>query len=342
MPHRIAVLPGDGIGPDVVAAAQRLAEAAGAPVEWVELPVGLAAHAQYGTTLPEATLRGLAECAGAVLGPLSTHAYHGPTMPNVSGHLRTRLQLYANIRPVRAWPGVSCRYPELDVVVVRENTQGFYADRNVLDGNGELRPDPDTVLSVRVVTRAACGRLVRAACRLAAARRGHLTLVHKANVLRLGDGLFLEEGRRVAAGFAGLRVDDLHVDACALHLLLRPADFDVIATTNMFGDILSDQTAGMTGGLGLAPGLNVGDGFAVAQAVHGSAPDLAAARAGDPVAEMLSLALLLRHLGEGGVADRMEAAVGRALGDPAGPRTPDLGGRADTARFAEAICRAVA
>jgi len=326
----------------VVAAAQRVAEAAAAPVEWVPLPAGLSAHAAHGTTLPPATLEGLKQCAGALLGPLTTHAYTGAAMPNVSAHLRTRLNLYANIRPVRAWPGVACRYPELDVVVVRENTQGFYADRNLLDGNGELRPDPDTVLSVRLVTRAASEALVRAACRQARERRAHLTLVHKANVLRMGDGLFLEAGRAVASEFPGLQVDDLHVDACALHLLLRPETFDVIATTNMFGDILSDQTAGMTGGLGLAPGLNAGDHFAVAQAVHGSAPDIAAARLGNPVAEILSLGLLLRHLGEAAAAERMEAAVGRTLADPDAPKTPDVGGRAQTREMAEAICHSVA
>ncbi len=349
------MLPGDGIGPDVVAAAQRVVAAAGAPVAWVPLPVGLRAHADLGTTLPDVTLKGVTECDGALLGPLTTHAYQGPTMPNPSAVLRTRLYLYANIRPVRAWTGVPCRYPELDVVVVRENTQGFYADRNLLDGNGELRPDPDTVISVRLVTRAACARLVRAACELAAERRGHLTLVHKANVLRLGDGLFLEEARRVAAGFPALQVDDLHVDACSMHLLMRPESFDVIATTNMFGDILSDQTAGMTGGLGLAPGLNAGEAFAVAQAVHGSAPDLAAERLGNPVAEILSVALLLRWLSRRGqpgnegmaaataaAAQRIEGAVGRALAELGGPRTPDIGGRGDTVAFTEAICRAMA
>ena len=352
MRHRIVVLPGDGIGPEVVAAAVRTVEAAaGDKLELVQRPIGLAAVESHGHTMPPETMEAIADSAGVLLGPLTTHLYDifDPNRPNPSGVLRKSLDLYANIRPARAVAGVPCMAPALDLVVVRENTEGFYADRNLLDGNGELRPTEDTVLSVRVVTRRACLRIARAGFALARARGAarKVTLVHKANVLRRGDGLFLECARQIAADFPDVRVEDLHVDAAAMQLILRPATFDVIVTANMFGDILSDEAAGLVGGLGTAGGLNVGDGFAMAQAVHGSAPDIAGRGIANPAAEILSAGMLLDWLGMRHAdnslreaARRIARAVDRTLGE-AGVRTPDLGGRATTNELADAVLRAL-
>ncbi|HET7037696.1 MAG TPA: isocitrate/isopropylmalate dehydrogenase family protein [Thermomicrobiaceae bacterium] len=350
--YRIAVMEGDGIGPEVVGAACRVLEAALArepapAVDFVPLPVGLAAFEAHGSTLPTATLAALEGCDGWLLGPLTTHVYQGEAMPNASAALRTGFQLYANLRPARSYSGVAALHQDVDLVVVRENTEGFYADRNLLDGNGELRPDADTVLSLRVVTRRASERIARAGFELARRRRQHVTLVHKANVLRRGDGLFLEVARQVAAGYPEVAVDDYHVDAFAMHLVLRPRDYDVIVTTNLFGDVLSDEAAGLIGGLGLAPGLNAGERYAMAQAVHGSAPDIAGQGIANPAASILSAAMLCDWLGarhgDGAaraVATRIDAAVAAALRDPRA-HTPDLGGCATTEAMTEAIVAAL-
>lgn len=352
--YRLAIMEGDGIGPEVIAATEQVMRAAIGrqsefAVEFVPLPVGLDAYERFGSTLPEETRAGLESCDGWILGPLTTHIYqdeHG-SMPNPSAALRKGYELFANVRPARSFPGVKALYSDVDLIVLRENTEGFYADRNVLDGNGEFRPDADTVISVRVVTRRACRRLARVGFDLARGRRKKVTLIHKANVLRRGDGLFLEECRAVAADYPDVAVDDYHVDAFAMHLVMRPQDFDVIVTTNLFGDVLSDEAAGLIGGLGLAPGLNVGDRFAMAQAVHGSAPDIAGRSIANPTATILSGAMLLEWLA--GARDLPEARVvgqqiRQAVDDVlrAGQvRTPDLGGQARTGDFAEAVCRAL-
>ncbi|HEY8486039.1 MAG TPA: isocitrate/isopropylmalate dehydrogenase family protein [Limnochordales bacterium] len=361
--YRIGVLYGDGIGPEVVAASVQVGEAAcracGLAVDWVELPVGLSAYRSVGSTLPASTVEELERCDGWVLGPVSHHVYDvlRPEMANPSGMLRKRFDLYANVRPARAFPGVPTAYPGVDMVVVRENTEGFYADRNVLDGNGELRIDADTVVSVRVVTRRACRRIAEFAFQLArerAARRAagkgpgagrpaRVTAVHKANVLRRGDGLFLECCREVAQRYPDVAFDDAHVDAMALFLVQKPQAYDVLVTTNLFGDILSDEAAGLVGGLGLAPSLNVGSERAMAQAVHGSAPDIAGRNVANPVAEILSVAMLFAWLGQRHddqaarrAAALMEEAVERVLAEGR-VRTPDLGGGATTSDFARAV-----
>jgi 3-isopropylmalate dehydrogenase len=352
--YRLAIMEGDGIGPEVIAATRQvLTEAIGRQsafgAEFVPLPVGLSAHEQFGSTLPGETKAELETCDGWILGPVTTHIYQdeGGSMPNPSAALRKGYELYANVRPARSFPGVRALYSDVDLVVVRENTEGFYADRNVLDGNGEFRPDQDTVISVRVVTRRACRRLARIGFELARARRKKVTLIHKANVLRRGDGLFLEECRAVAADYPDVSVDDYHVDAFAMHLVMRPQDFDVIVTTNLFGDVLSDEAAGLIGGLGLAPGLNVGDQFAMAQAVHGSAPDIAGRGIANPIATILSGAMLLDWLAgvrsepaARDVAERIRSAVDTVLGEGK-VRTPDLGGSSRTSEMADAICGAL-
>ncbi|HWP34994.1 MAG TPA: isocitrate/isopropylmalate family dehydrogenase [Thermodesulfobacteriota bacterium] len=358
--YRLGVLEGDGIGPEVVRAAVQVVDAAcaaagGPAIEWVPLPVGLAAYERDGTTLPAATLAALETCDGWLLGPVSTHAYDGgrPEMPNPSAVLRRRFDLYANVRPARSLRGVESRYAGVDLVIVRENTEGFYTDRNVLDGNGELRIDPDTVVSVRVVTRRASLRIAEYAFALAAERaraRGataRVTAVHKANVLRHGDGLFLACCREVAARYPEVRFDTAHVDAFAMFLVQRPEAYDVVVTTNLFGDILSDEAAGLVGGLGLAPSLNAGARVAMAQAVHGSAPDLAGRGVANPVAEILSAQMLLAWLGQRhddeaarAAARRIGGAVERVLAEGR-VRTPDLGGRHRTAELTSAIVDAL-
>ncbi len=350
--YRLAVMDGDGIGPEVVGAMRRVLQAIPAVVTGldlipIDLPVGLSALDMHGTTLPGRTLEELPTCDGWILGPVTTHAYQGSAMPNPSAVLRKRFELYANIRPARSFPGVPSLRSDVDVVVVRENTEGFYADRNMLVGSGEFQPTPDTVLSMRVVTRPASERVARAAFELALRRRRRVTLVHKANVLKLGCGLFLEACRSVASDYPNVQVDDYHVDAFAMHLIMHPQDFDVIVTTNLFGDVLSDEAAGLVGGLGMAPGLNAGNAHAMAQAVHGSAPDIAGQGIANPIASVLSLAMLLDWLGgrhgddaATTAARRITTAVETVLRAGA-IKTPDLGGSASTQQVADAIVRAM-
>jgi 3-isopropylmalate dehydrogenase len=347
----LAAMLGDGIGQDIVPAAMRVLQAAGrrhaVDLDFAVLPCGLAALENHGSTFPPETRDTLPNYPGWLLGPISQHLYPtgDPRYVNPSGFLRKHHDLYANIRPARSFPGVPSFHPSVDLVIVRENTEGFYADRNVIDGNGELRPNEDMVLSIRVVTRAACTRLAEQAFALAGKRAGkrRVTAVHKANVLRRGDGLFLECCRAVAARYPDITLEDYHVDAFAMYLITRPHDFDVIATTNLYGDILSDEAAGLVGGLGLAPGLNAGDRHAMAQAVHGSAPDIEHLHTANPIAEILSGALLLSWLADrqslpalGAAARAIEDAVAATLAAGTA-RTPDLGGDATTETLAGAI-----
>ena len=351
----IAVLAGDDIGPEVVdatvAVLDQAASARGIPIAWERLPVGLAAVDEHGSTLPDRTIERLREIPGWILGPVSHRDYPlgDQRYRNPSGYLRKNFELYANLRPSRGWAGVPAIHPDLDLVIVRENTEGFYADRNMLDGNGELRPDEDTVISVRLVTRRASVRVARQAFELARSRdkKKTVTAVHKANVLRRGDGLFLACCREVAADYPDVNFDDYLVDAFAMRLILRPDVHDVVVMTNMFGDILSDEAAGLVGGLGLAPGLNTGDDHAMAQAVHGSAPDISGRGIANPTAEILSGAMLLDWLGRtrgpealSAAARDIERAVGVALAE-GGKLTPDLGGKAGTTQLTEAIISAL-
>jgi 3-isopropylmalate dehydrogenase len=345
----ILVLEGDGIGPEICAAAAGCLE--GMSREWelgLSLPreaIGFAALRRHGTTLPGAVLDRVQAAQGVLLGPVSVAEYPPPERGglNPSAELRKRLDLYANIRPSRARQGIPALAKALDVVVVRENTEGFYADRNMAVGSGEFMPTEDIALAVRKVTRPACRRVAAVAFSLAAGRRRRVTAVHKANVLRLSDGLFLEEVRRVGRDFPGVELDDFHVDALAARLVRAPDQFDVIVTTNMYGDILSNLASELAGGLGIAASLNAGDAHAAAQAAHGSAPDLAGRDLGNPTGLLLSAAMLLEWMGGrfgrpdlGAAGQKLTAAVEAALADPA-DRTPDLGGRLGTRAFAARI-----
>ena len=313
------------------------------------LPSGLDAYERYGTTYPDQTRQAVERSDACFLGPLTTHVYTQPGMLNISQHLRKTKTLYANIRPVRSRPNVPAVHRDVDLVVVRENTEGFYADRNVLDGNGEMRIDEDTVVSVRVVTRKASLNVAEHAFRLAERRGRHrlVTAAHKANVLRRGCGLFLEACRSVQASHPSVRLEEMHVDALGMQIAMRPQALDVIVGTNLFGDVLSDVAAGVVGGLGLAPGLNVGPSHVVAQAVHGSATEIAGKGIANPCAEILTAALLLDYLGElhgipeaCAMAKALDRAVDRALAEGSA-LTPDLGGNGTTAGLGDAVLRAL-
>jgi 3-isopropylmalate dehydrogenase len=347
--YRLGVLPGDGIGPEVVAATLEVLEAARAAIpdlgfEWAPLPVGWAAIRSAGTALPEATVTALERCDAWLLGPHDSASYPASERAklNPSGELRRRFDLYANVRPARAYRSLPGLSPRMDLVIVRENTEGFYADRNMYVGAGEFMPTPDVALAVGKITRPASERIARTAFTLARQRRRHVAVVHKANVLKLTTGLFLETARAVGREFPDVAVEDYHIDAVAAHLVRRGGDFDVILATNMFGDILSDLAAELAGSLGLAPSINAGRDRAMAQATHGSAPDIAGQGIANPVGMILSAAMLLRWLaGErtdpaaGRAADAVERAVEAALAG--GARTPDLGGRARTAELTAAV-----
>ena len=350
---RLLALPGDGIGPEITAATLRVLAATdaamglGLQVETAD--IGLKALADQGSTLPDAVMKKAAAADGVILGPVSHLDYPGRDRGgiNPSSELRVKLDLYANIRPNRSREGLSILRKPMDLILVRENTEGFYSDRNMFAGSGEFMPDEDMALSVRKVTAKACARVARVAFDLARGRRRKVTAVHKANVLKLSDGLFLREVRKVAADYPDVQLEELIVDAAAAHLIRRPDAFDVIVTTNMFGDILSDEAAELSGSLGLGGSVNRGDDRCVAQAQHGSAPDIAEQDRANPCSLILSAAMLLdwmaaRHsapkLAEAGY--RIAAAVETVLADPAG-RTADLGGPLGTEAFTGRVIAAL-
>jgi len=344
---RLLVLPGDGIGPEITAATIAVVRAAlRDDVAFEEMAIGEASLAASGSTLPDAVMAAIPEADGVILGPVSHYTYP-KGQPNPSAALRTGFQLYANVRPCRSRVGLSILPKPMDLVIVRENTEGFYADRSMHAGPGEFMPDPDSAFSIRKITAAASRRVARAACEIAAGRSGKLTVVHKANVLKLTDGLFLREVRAVAAEFPDVTLDEVIVDAAAALLVRDPARFDVIVTTNMFGDILSDEASELSGSLGLGGSINAGDDICVAQAQHGSAPDIAGQGIANPTSLILSAAMLLDWLGrrrsDTGLIDaarRIEAAVDRVLDDP-GTRTRDVGGPLGTEAFAQAVVTAL-
>lgn len=352
---RILILDGDGIGPEITAATRAVIEAAdrtfGLRLVLEDAVIGLRALEAQGTTMPARVLEAARAADGIVLGPVS-HNIYPPVADgglNPSACLRTGLDLYANIRPARTPAGVEARAP-MDLVIVRENTEGFYADRNMVGGaSGEFMPDPDLALALRKISRRACRRIAEAAFSLASARAScHVTAVHKANVLRVTDGLFLDEVRKVAAAHPGVRYDEVLVDAMAAHLVREPSRFDVIVTTNMFGDILSDLATELAGGLGLAASLNAGDSHVMAQAQHGSAPNIAGLGLANPGSLIASVAMLFDWLGERRHAPpfRHAAAAIRegmavVVADPT-LRTPDLGGCGTTAGMGNSVAACVA
>jgi len=350
----IVVLAGDGIGPEITAATLTVLEAAAKkfdlPLNFAHETIGFAALRDSGSTIPDTVFEKARQAAGVILGPVSHNEYPPVNEGglNPSGVLRKRLDLYANIRPARSREGFPprCGKP-VDLVVVRENTEGFYADRSMFVGPGEFMPTPDLALSVRKVTRAGSMRIAEQAFRLARQRRKKLTAVHKANVLRVSDNLFLECTRTVASQHPDVAYEERLIDAMAALLVRDAGAFDVILATNMFGDILSDEASEIAGSLGLAASLNAGTDHAVAQAQHGSAPDIAGQDKANPASLIGSAGMLLAWLGERrGNASLIKAAVAidnaldRAIAVP-DTRTSDLGGRLGTAGFAEAVAAAM-
>ena len=351
---KILVLPGDGIGPEITAATLAVLQAADRRLSlgfaFERLDIGLATLKTRGTTLPDEVMAAVPKADGVILGPVSHYEYPARDQGgiNPSGELRTKFELYANIRPCRSRPDLSLLRQPMDLVIVRENTEGFYSDRNMFAGTGEFMPDPDMALSVRKVTAKASARVARAAFDIARGRRHKVTAVHKANVLKLSDGLFLREVRKVAQDYPDVALEELIVDAAAAHLIRIPDRFDVIVTTNMFGDILSDEASELSGSLGLGGSINAGDEFCVAQAQHGSAPDIQGRDLANPTSLILSAAMLLDWRGRrDGTAALVEAArlietaIESVLATPAS-RTRDIGGTKGTGEFTAAVVAVIA
>jgi isocitrate dehydrogenase (NAD+) len=334
----VTLIPGDGIGPEITEAVVRILDAAGAGIEWDRQLAGMAALEDGGDPLPDATLESVRRNRVVLKGPLTTPVGTGFRSVNVA--LRKEFDLYANVRPTRTiLPGG--RYDRVDIVLVRENTEGLYVGYETFIA---VAGDPRAVAqSTAVVTRRGCERIVRYAFEYAVRqRRRKVTIVHKANILKTVSGLFLDVAREVAEEYHGrLDVNDVIIDACAMKLVLDPTQFDVIVTTNMFGDILSDEIAGLVGGLGLAPGANVGETGALFEAVHGSAPDIAGRGIANPTALLFAGCMMLDHLGQGGPAARIRDAAERTLRDD-GVRTRDLGGHATTNEYTLAVLRRLA
>jgi isocitrate/isopropylmalate dehydrogenase len=351
---RLVILPGDGIGPEISAATARVLEfvsgqlSLGLTLETHE--IGLTLLSRTGTTFSPAILEACRSADGIVLGPVS-HSQYPPRAEggiNVSGELRIKLDLYANIRPSRSREGLPHwgRTP-MDLVIVRENTEGFYSDRNMYWGVGEFMPTPDVALSVRKITVSGSQRIAKAAFEMAKMRRRKVTAVHKANVIKISEALFLVEVRKIAAANPEITYEEQLVDSMAALLVRNAAQFDVVVTTNMFGDILSDEASELSGSLGLGGSINSGDSHCMAQAQHGSAPDIAGQDKANPVSLLLSAALLLdwlarRHkkeeLAKG--ARLIEGSIDIVLKNPA-RRTSDLGGKLGTKAFAAAVCEEI-
>jgi 3-isopropylmalate dehydrogenase len=350
---KLMLLAGDGIGPEIADATERVLEALekrhNLGLELFRQPVGVEALKQHGVTVTDETFADAAAVDGVVLGPVSTADYPPKEKGglNPSAEFRKRFDLYANIRPSRTRPNVPASVREMDLVIVRENTEGFYADRTMFQGSGEFMPTADVALAVRKITRQGSERIGRAGASIADGRSKKMTIVTKSNVLKMTDGLFRNAAQAGARDYSGVEVDEVLVDAMASLLVREPERFDVVVTSNMFGDILSNLAAELAGGLGVAGSLNAGDGFAIAQASHGSAPDIAGRGTANPVALILSTAMLIGWIGkrqenEAAIlaAHAMERAVDAALAS-GGALTTDLGGSASTQDAALAISRAV-
>lgn len=332
MKHTVTLIPGDGIGPDVTRAARTVLDAAGAGIEWEVVEAGEAMIEKYGTPLPENVLESIRRNRVALKGPLTTPVGTGFRSVNVA--LRKELDLYANLRPARNLPNVASRYQNVNLTIVRENTEDLYAGVEHMVGR-------DAAESIKIITRKGSERIVRFAFEQARREgRNRVTVVHKANIMKCTDGLFLETARKVAQDYPDIELEDRIVDACCMRLVQKPEDFQVMVMPNLYGDILSDLCAGLVGGLGVAPGANIGDNYAVFEPVHGSAPKYAGQDKVNPLATILSGVMMLQHLGEIEAAGRVQQAVEAVLLEGT-HLTYDLGGTAKTSEMAEAIARRI-
>jgi isocitrate dehydrogenase (NAD+) len=327
----VTLIPGDGIGPEVVTAAVEVIEASGARLEWQRAAAGASAVPTHGTPIPAETLDSIRRTKLALKGPLATPIGEGFRSVNVA--LRKEFDLYANVRPARSFEGVETRYSNVDLVVIRENTQGLYSGvEHYVD------EERSAAESISIITRKGSERIVEYAFRFAKTRGRRVTLVHKANILKATSGLFLETGRQVAARHPEIEFKEMIVDNCAMQLVKNPNQFDVIVTTNLFGDILSDLTSGLIGGLGLTAGANIGHDAAIFEAVHGTAPDIAGKGVANPTAVILAGVLLLEHIGERSASDKLMHAVRDTIASKEA-NTADLGGTATTRMFTNAVLK---
>ncbi|MEI8208956.1 MAG: isocitrate/isopropylmalate dehydrogenase family protein [Methylococcales bacterium] len=307
--HNVTLIKGDGIGPSIMDEAVKVIDASGVKIHWEDAYAGLSAFEKFGTPLPEETLASFDKTRLAFKGPLTTVVGTGFRSINVA--LRQQYELYANVRPAKSWPGIKTRYEDVDIVIVRENTEGLYAGLEHY-----LTPKKDIAESLAVVTRVASERVIEYAFKYARDnQRKKVTVCHKANILKYTQGLFLDVARKTAARYPDIQFDEKIIDAACMHMVMNPQQFDVVVTTNMFGDILSDLTAGLVGGLGLIPGANIGDNAALFEAVHGSAPDIAGKNLANPIAVIMAGVMMLNYLGETEAADKVKNAVEKVVNE---------------------------
>jgi 3-isopropylmalate dehydrogenase len=349
---KIGVLPGDDIGPEVVPECVKVMKAAaaktGLQLEWQELLTGVRGHEVHGHTCPQSTVDALFRLDGWVLGPHGHDAYPQNDPTWVNPPLRKKYEMYANVKPVKSYPNIPSVHKDVDIVFLRETTEGMQGAGVVVAGSGEFRPNDDISVGMRVITRKGANRVARAAFEIAETRpRKIVTSVHKASVYKLCCGMFAEECRKVAQDFPEVRLEEALVDGFAMKLVMQPQRFDVVVTTNQFGDILTDEGAGLVGGLGLAPGLVMGERYAMAQATHGSAPDIAGQNIANPYAMIMSGKMLFEWLGRKhkepkavAAAERIDAAMETVIAE-AKHLTRDLGGRASTTEMGDAVAAAV-
>ena len=332
MSYKVTLIPGDGSGPEVIAAAKRVVEATGVAIEWEQAEAGAAMIEKYGTPLPDETIESIRRNGVALKGPVTTPVGTGFRSVNVA--MRKIFDLYANVRPAKTYPGVISRYDNIDLVVVRENTEDLYAGIEHMVGKIAAE-------SIKLITRKGCERIIRYAFDFAVREgRKKVTAVHKANIMKCTDGMFLDIARQIAKEYPQIEFNDSIVDAMCMRLVMHPEDYDVLVCPNLYGDIVSDLCAGLVGGLGLTPSANIGVSGAIFEPIHGSAPDIAGQHKINPTAAILSASLMLAHLGEAKAAADIEQAVTKVISEGK-TLTQDMGGTASTEEFADAVIAAL-
>jgi len=330
---KVVLIPGDGIGPEISASVTNILETAGADIEWVKCIAGETAQNKTGNPIPKETVDAISKYKLALKGPLTTPVGSGFRSVNVS--LRQKFDLFSNIRPAKSIPNIDTPFRQVDLVMFRENTQGLYIGKEHWVDDAKKHAE-----SIAVVTRDASERIIKAAFEYAVRQnRKKVSLVHKANILKLTTGLFLEIGQEIAKDYPDIEFEDLIVDNMAMQMVMRPHIFDVIVTTNLFGDILSDLASGLVGGLGVTGAANIGDDTAIFEAVHGSAPDIAGQNKANPIALLFSALMLLEYIEQSRIAARIRAALYAVLQDYKELCTPDIGGNGNTTTFTDAVCR---